>query len=229
MRILIIEDKPLSARELNRYLQKEGFNCKEARNGKTALELIHTQKFDLILLNINLPDYDGMELMKKILTLRINHAIIVISEKGTTEEKIEGLDTGADDFLPKPFSLIELKSRILAVMRRKNNLSGNILRIENIEIDLNSRRVTCNKNNIRLTRTEYNILIYLILNKNKVISRYQLIENIWGGILEQDYNSNFIDVHIKNLRKKMPSHLPENFLETIRGIGFRLNEIKKGP
>jgi DNA-binding response OmpR family regulator len=227
MRILIIEDETLWAREINRFLQKEGFKCKEAHNGRIALELIHAQKFDMILLDLKLPDYDGLELMKKILSLRSGHAVIILSAKSSTEDRIEGLNMGADDFLTKPIPLEELKSRILAVMRRKSNITGNILRIVNIEIDFNSRNVTCQGTLIRLTRKEYDLLIYLVINRNRVVSRLQLSENIWGDVLEQDYNSNFIDAHIKNLRKKLAKHLPVDFLETIRGVGFRLNELSE--
>lgn len=227
MRILIIEDETSLAREINRFLQREGFRCKEAHNGKIALELIHSQKFDLILLDLKLPDYDGLELMKKILSLRSDHAFIILSAKNSIEDRIEGLNTGADDFLTKPVSLPELKSRILAVMRRKNNITGNILRIASLEIDFDARKVVCNNTLIKLTRKEYDLLIYLILNKNKVVSRLQLAEGIWGDTLEQDYNSNFIDAHVKNLRKKMAQHLPADFLETIRGVGFRLNEVSE--
>jgi DNA-binding response OmpR family regulator len=227
MRILIIEDEILLAREINRFLHKEGFRCKEAHNGKIALELIHSQKFDLILLNLKLPDYDGLELMRKILSLRSDHAFIILSAKNSAEDRIEGLNMGADDFLTKPISLPELKSRILAVMRRKNNITGNTLRVANLEIDFNTRKVTCKNTLIRLTRKEYDLLIYLVLNKNKVVSRLQLSEGIWGDVLEQDYNSNFIDAHVKNLRKKMAQHLPADFLETIWGVGFRLNALSE--
>jgi DNA-binding response OmpR family regulator len=113
-------------------------------------------------------------------------------------------------------------------MRRKNNITGNILRIANLEIDFNTRKVLCKNTLIKLTRKEYDILIYLILNKDKVVSRLQLSESIWGDALEQDYNSNFIDAHVKNLRKKISQHLPADFLETVRGVGFRLNELS-GP
>ncbi len=227
MRILIIENEILLAREINRFLQKQGFKCKEAHTGKSALEYIHSQIFNLILLDSKLPDYEGLDLMEKMLALRNNLAVIILSAQSTTEDRIDGLNRGADDYLPKPFSLLELKTRILTVIRRKNNISGNILRAENIELDLFTRNVTCGEGLIRLTRKEYDILIFLMLNKNKVVSRFQLVESIWGDALGMDYNSNFIDVHIKNLRKKLSCHTTEDFLETIRGIGFRLNEINQ--
>ena len=133
---------------------------------------------------------------------------------------------GADDYLTKPFSLLELKSRIMAVMRRKHGIKGNIVTINNIEIDLDKREVTSDQQIIVLTRKEYDILSFLVLNKNKVVSRFQIGEHIWGDIIEENYNSNYIDVHIKNLRKKLSSQVKGEFLETIRGIGFRFNELE---
>lgn len=227
MRILIVEDDIGLAREINKYLKKEGFICKEVHNGRDALEMIHLQKFDLLLLDMQLPDVEGLELMKRALSLRNNLAIIIVSARSSLEDRIEGLNQGADDYLPKPFSFLELKSRILAVMRRKNNLTGNVISLENIEINLDTRQVSCNKDVIHLTRKEYDILVFLVLNRNKVISRFQLAENIWGDSLEEDYNSNFIDVHVKNLRRKLAHHLKGDFLETIRGIGFRINELQE--
>lgn len=226
MRILIVEERVLG-KEINRFLLKDGFRCKEVQSGKMALELIHSEKFDLILLDSKLPDYDGLELMKKILSFRSDPAVIILAKNSSPEQRAEGLDRGADDFLTMPISLPELKSRILAVMRRKNNISGNILRIANIELDFNTRSVTCNKTPIRLTRKEYDLLSYLVINKNKVVSRLQLSESIWGDVLEQDYNSNFIDAHIRNLRKKLAPYLSADSIETIRGVGFRLNEFSE--
>jgi DNA-binding response OmpR family regulator len=133
---------------------------------------------------------------------------------------------GADDYLTKPFSLLELKSRIMAVMRRKHGIKGNIVNINNIEIDLDKREVVSDHQIIVLTRKEYDILTFLVLNKNKVVSRFQIAEHIWGDIIEENYNSNYIDVHIKNLRKKLSAHVKGEFLETVRGIGFRFNELE---
>jgi len=227
MRILIIESEHYLARKINRFLQEEGFRCKEAPDGNSALELVKSQKFDLILLDFKLPDYDGQELIRTILSLSSNHAVIILSEKNTPEDRIEILNAGADDFMSKPFSLLELKSRILALIRRRNNIPWNILKIGEVEMDLNSRKVTHGKNLIRLTRNEYDILFYLAINKNKVVSRFQLSEKIWGESSGREYNSNLMDVHIKNLRRKLADHLPDDPLETIRGVGFRLNEFKR--
>ncbi len=226
MNVLIVEDEGSLAREIRKFLEGEGFSCSEARTGKSASEMIFVNEYDLLLLDLGLPDYDGLIILKEAITGKSNLAIIIISARTSLEDKIKGLNMGADDYLSKPFSLLELKSRIMAVMRRKHGIKGNIVKINNIEIDLDKREVTSNHQVIVLTRKEYDILSFLILNKNKVVSRFQIGEHIWGDIIEENYNSNYIDVHIKNLRKKLSSHAKGEFLETIRGIGFRFNELE---
>ena len=226
MNVLIVEDERSLAKEIRKYLEGEGFSCSESHSGKSASEMIFVNEYDLLLLDLGLPDYDGLNILKEAIAGKSNLAIIIISARSTLEDKIKGLNMGADDYLTKPFSLLELKSRIMAVMRRKHGIKGNIVTINNIEIDLDKREVTSDQQIIVLTRKEYDILSFLVLNKNKVVSRFQIGEHIWGDIIEENYNSNYIDVHIKNLRKKLSSQVKGEFLETIRGIGFRFNELE---
>jgi DNA-binding response OmpR family regulator len=227
MNVLIVEDEISLAQEIREFLRSEGFSCSEAHTGKVASELIYVNEYDLLLLDLGLPDYDGLNLLREAIAGKSNLAIIILSARTSLEDKIKGLNMGADDYLPKPFSLLELKSRIMAVMRRKHGLKVNIVHINNIEMDLDKREVSCNQQVISLTRKEYDILSFLILHKNKVVSRLQISEHIWGDIIEENYNSNYIDVHVKNLRKKLAPHINGEFLETIRGIGFRFNELQE--
>jgi DNA-binding response OmpR family regulator len=226
MNILIIEDEISLAKEIRKFLEGEGFSCEEAHTGKIASEMIYINDYDLLLLDLGLPDYDGIDLLKESVANKSNSAVIILSARSAIEDRIKGLNLGADDYLPKPFSLLELKSRIWAVMRRKHGIKGNILHINNLDIDLDKRQVSCEQQTVVLTRKEYDILNFLLLNKNKVVTRLQISEHIWGDIIEENYNSNYIDVHIKNLRKKLSVHVKGDFLETIRGIGFRFNEIE---
>jgi DNA-binding response OmpR family regulator len=227
MNILIVEDEVSLAKEIRRFLENEGFNCEEAYSGKIASELIFVNEYDLLLLDLGLPDYDGLNLLKEAVANKSNSAVIILSARGALEDRIKGLNLGADDYLPKPFSLLELKSRILAVMRRKHGLKGNIIHIHNLDIDLDKRQVSSGQQIIVLTRKEYDIFSFLLLNKNKVVTRLQISEHIWGDIIEENYNSNYIDVHIKNLRKKLSAFIDGDFLETIRGIGFRFNDLEQ--
>ena len=178
----------------------------------------------MILLDLGLPDYEGIDLLKEAIKNKSTASVIILSARTAIEDKIKGLDLGADDYLSKPFSLIELKSRILAVTRRKHGLKGNVIQIRGLKINFDQRKVYCETGEIMLTKKEYDILSFLVLNKNKVTTRLQICEHIWGDIFEENYNSNYIDVHIKNLRKKLAEYLEGDFLETVRGIGFRFNE-----
>ena len=224
MNILIVEDEVSLSGEIHRFLDKEGFKCDEAHTGRVASDKIFSNEYDLILLDLGLPDYEGIDLLKEAIKNKSTASVIILSARTAIEDKIKGLDLGADDYLSKPFSLIELKSRILAVTRRKHGLKGNIIQIRGLKINFDQRKVYGETGEIMLTKKEYDILSFLILNKNKVTTRLQICEHIWGDIFEENYNSNYIDVHIKNLRKKLAEYLEGDFLETVRGIGFRFNE-----
>lgn len=224
MNLLIVEDERSLSGEIRRFLEKEGFVCEEAPTGHIASDKIFSNEYDMILLDLGLPDYEGLELLKESIRNKGTASVIILSARTSIEDKIKGLDLGADDYLSKPFSMLELKSRILAVTRRKHGLKGNIIRINGLEIDLDKRKLYANEKEILLTKKEYDIFSFLILNKNKVTTRLQISEHIWGDIFEENYNSNYIDVHVKNIRKKLADHLDGDFLETVRGIGFRFNE-----
>jgi DNA-binding response OmpR family regulator len=223
MNVLIVEDEVSLSGEIHRFLGKEGFICDEAHTGRIASDKIFSNEYDLILLDLGLPDYEGIDLLKEAIKNKSTASVIILSARTAIEDKIKGLDLGADDYLAKPFSLIELKSRILAVTRRKHGLKGNVIQIGDLRINLEQRRVFGETAEINLTKKEYDILSFLVLNKNKVTTRLQICEHIWGDIFEENYNSNYIDVHIKNLRKKLAEYLEGDFLETVRGIGFRFN------
>lgn len=224
MNVLIVEDEVQLAHEVKNFLEKEGFSCEEALTGRIASDKLFSNNYDLLLLDLGLPDYDGIDLLKELIANQSDTAVIILSARSALEDRIKGLNFGADDYLPKPFSLLELKSRIMAVMRRKHGIRANIISVNNLEIDLDKRQVTSNGTTIMLTRKEYDILSFLILNKNRVITRLQISEHIWGDIIEENYNSNYIDVHIKNLRKKLSEFIKGDFLETVRGIGFQFIE-----
>ncbi len=225
MNVLIVEDEITLANEVRNYLLKEGFSCDEAHTGKIASDKLFSNNYDLLLLDLGLPDYEGIDLLKESIANNSNTAVIILSARGALEDRIKGLNLGADDYLPKPFSLLELKSRIMAVIRRKHGIRVNIININNLEIDLDKRIVSSGGVTITLTRKEYDILSFLILNKNRVVTRLQISEHIWGDIIEENYNSNYIDVHIKNLRKKLSEFIEGDFLETVRGIGFQFIEF----
>jgi DNA-binding response OmpR family regulator len=223
MKILIVEDEVQLSDEIKRFLEEEGFTCDQAYFGRIASEKLFVNEYDLALLDLGLPDYEGIDLLKEIIAAKKETSVIILSARSSLDDKVKGLDLGADDYLPKPFSLTELKSRILAVTRRKHGIKSNEIVICGLHINLDKRTVFFNDMQLQLTKKEYDILSFLILNKNRVVTRLQISEHIWGDIIEENYNSNYIDVHIKNLRKKISEDSDNEFIETIRGVGFRLN------
>jgi DNA-binding response OmpR family regulator len=223
MNVLIVEDEKSLAAEIASFLTKEGLLCEMSYSGNDASEKIAVNLYDFVLLDLGLPDYDGLDLITEAKNIGNNAAFIIITARGAVEDKVRGLDLGADDYLAKPFALMELMSRIQAVSRRKFNISNQNLLVGEFTVELQSRKVFCKGQEVIITKKEYDLLQYLIINRNKVLTRNQLYEHIWGNMLDDQYDSNFIDVHIKNLRKKLNEHSMTPWLETVRGIGYRVS------
>jgi DNA-binding response OmpR family regulator len=224
MNVLIIEDENEIALEIDEFLTKQGFAVEHARKKISAEEKLFVNNYDFILLDIGLPDGDGFEILKTLKNLKDREdAVIILTARGSIEDKIKGLEDGADDYLAKPFSLNELLARIHAITRRKFKLDKNDIEIYGFIIDIRNRMVTYGENRINLTKKEFEILNYLVLNKSRVISRINLTEHVWGDILEINSDSNFVDVHVKNLRKKLAVFAEISWFETVRSIGFRIN------
>lgn len=223
MNVLIVEDEKSLAHEIAEFLKSESFLCETASTGREASEKIAINLYDFILLDIGLPDYNGLDLLKEARLNNRDASFIIITARGAVEDKVKGLDLGADDYLAKPFALVELLSRINAVARRKFNIHASDIPLGLFEMQVSARKLICNGIDVDLTKKEYDLLQYLVLNHGRVLTRQQLYEHIWGNILDDQYDSNFIDVHIKNLRKKLNSHAPTPWLETVRGVGYRIS------
>lgn len=223
MNVLIVEDEKSLATEMESFLRDEGFLCEKAYTGREASEKIAINLYDFILLDLGLPDYEGLRLLEEAKKFNSEASFIIITARGAVEDKVKGLDLGADDYLAKPFALVELLSRINAVARRKFKITTNDITLGDFVLQIQSRKLLFNGNHVEITKKEYDLLQYLALNKNKVLTRQQLYEHIWGNLLEDQYDSNFIDVHIKNLRRKLTSYATVPWLETVRGVGYRIN------
>lgn len=223
MNVLIVEDEKSLAKEMSTFLKNEGYVCEVANTGKEASEKIFVNPYDFLLLDLGLPDYEGLDLLKEAKEANQEAAIIILTARGSTDDKVKGLDLGADDYLAKPFSLLELSSRMQAIIRRKHGLKKTVTDVHGFQVDLTNRAISFEGKMISLTKKEFDILQYLLINKNRVITRVQLTEHIWDNALEADYDSNYVDVHIKNLRKKLSQHKEVDWIETVRGIGYRLN------
>jgi len=223
MNILIVEDEKSLASEIAEFLRSENFLCETAYSGIEASEKIAVNLYDFVLLDLGLPDCNGLDLIRNARKTNSDASFIIITARGAVEDKVKGLDLGADDYLAKPFALIELLSRINAVARRKFNVGTADIILTDFTMKLQSRELMCKDETVVITKKEYDLLQYLVLNHGKVLTRNQLYEHIWGNILDDQYDSNFIDVHIKNLRKKLNAHAPTPWLETVRGVGYRVS------
>ena len=219
---MIVEDEVGLATELANFLRQEHYLCYWAHTGRDASEKMAVNLYDFILLDLGLPDYNGLDLLRETKALEHEPGVIILTARGSLEERIQGLGLGADDYLPKPFSLLELQARMEAVKRRKFKIQVSAIPFHGFELDHSARRLSYQGHDITLTKKEFDLLHYLLLHKNRILTRLQLTEHIWGNILEDDYDSNYIDVHIKNLRKKLSAFAQPDWLETVRGVGYRL-------
>ncbi|SFV64396.1 Two-component response regulator [hydrothermal vent metagenome] len=218
MNILIVEDEEAVANQLKELLEKEKYRCDVAYNYKDALELIDNKRYDLVLLDWNLPDGDGLSLLSLMREEEIITPVLMLSANTQIDDRVKVLDAGGDDYLCKPYSNIELFARIRAMLRRKIAQKSTIISSSRLSLDTNSREVSLNGNLLKLSLSEFDLLELLLQNKNIVLTRYQLNEHLC-----RDYNSlkqsNIVDVHIKNLRKKIDM---EDLITTVRGVGYTI-------
>ena len=223
MNVLIIEDEKGLADELEIFLNKYNYVCEVCFNGITASEKIAVNLYDFILIDLGLPDYDGLELLKEAKKNNPEAICIILTARAEVFDRIKGLDLGADDYLPKPFSLLELQSRMQAITRRKFGLKQNLVDLGGFVINLTDRTISYQDVEVStITKKEFDLVAYMLLHKNRTLTRSQLSEHIWGSIINDDYDSNYIDAHIKNIRKKLNVHAPPDWLETVRGLGYKI-------
>jgi DNA-binding response OmpR family regulator len=224
MNVLVVEDEKALASELEIFLSGNNYLCETCFDGRSASEKIAVNQYDFILIDLGLPDYDGLDLLKEAKTNNPDAACIILTARAEVFDRIKGLDMGADDYLPKPFSLLELQSRMQAITRRKFGLKHNLLALGNFSVDLTDRTISFNNSPVStITKKEFDLLAYMILHKNRTLTRPQFSEHIWGSVVNDDYDSNYIDAHIKNIRKKLNAYESPDWLETVRGLGYRIN------
>ena len=223
MNVLIIEDERALADELEIFLTNYNYICEVCFTGAAASEKIGVNLYDFILIDLGLPDCDGLELLKEAKKTNPEAVCIILTARAEVYDRVKGLDLGADDYLPKPFSLLELQSRMQAITRRKFGLKQNMVDLGGFLINLTDRTISYYNTEINtITKKEFDLVAYLILHKNRTLTRSQLSEHIWGSIINDDYDSNYIDAHIKNIRKKLNVYAPPDWLETVRGLGYKI-------
>lgn len=221
MKILIIEDETELAKSISEYLSGENYLCEFAATFKEAMDKIETYEYDCILLDIMLPDGNGLTILEELKKQNKQDGVIIISAKNALDDKINGLQLGADDYLTKPFHLSELMARIYSIIRRKQFNNSNVVKQNELQIDLLAKTVTINHQTIVLTKKEFDLLIYFVGNKNKVISKSTLAEHLSGDFADMLDNHDFVYAHVKNLKKKLYDAGCDHYLKTVYGTGYK--------
>lgn len=221
MKILIVEDEKELAKDMASYLNGENYRCEWAGDYNTAMEKIHAYQYDCILLDLMLPGGDGISLLTELKNLHRQEGVIIISAKNSIEDKVSGLQIGADDYLEKPFHHAELSARILSVIRRKQYDSSNVMTQNELEVNLLSKSVTVNGNKVVLTKKEFQLLLFFIGNRNRVLSKGALAEHLSGDFADMFDNHDFVYAHVKNLKKKLTESGYGDYLKTVYGAGYK--------
>lgn len=220
MRILVIEDDNKLSNIIKRGLTEIGYAVDTAYDGEEGEDMAEMAPYDLIILDIILPKKDGIEVCIELRKKKIKSRVIMLTSKDTVEDRVTGLDSGADDYLVKPFAFDELLARIRALLRRDVKDGSHLLQAGELCMDTLTREVTRGKKDIKLTAKEYSLLEYFMRNPNIVVTRRMLEDHVWDFSLESE--SNLVDVYIKRLRQKIDEEREDSFIETIRGVGYRL-------
>ncbi|HSU27572.1 MAG TPA: response regulator transcription factor [Chitinophagaceae bacterium] len=224
MKLLIIEDEKELVESMVTYLQHESYVCEVAFDFKEAQDKIETSEYECIALDISLPGGSGLKLLQELKNNNKSDGVIIISAKNSIDDRIHGLQLGADDYLVKPFHLSELAARINAIIRRKMHNGSNVISFNEISIDLLTKEVRVENSMVDLTRKEYELLLYFISNQRKVISKNALISHLWSHEIGTGENIDFIYTHIKNLRKKIQEKGGGDYIKSLYGMGYKLTD-----
>lgn len=222
MKILLIEDESQLSESIITYFKGEGNICEHASTFSTALEKIAIYHYDCILLDLGLPGGDGIDLLKQLKKLNKKEGILIISARHSLDDRLAGLDLGADDYLVKPFHLSELKARVSAIIRRKNFDGNNLITFNEIKVDVSAVKTFISNTPVTLTKKEFDLLVYLLSNKNKVITKNAIAEHLWGDEMDLSDDFDFIYTHIKNLKRKLSDAGCPDYLRSVYGIGYKL-------
>ncbi len=224
VKLLIVEDEPGLQDSIREYFTEAGNICEVAGDYPAALQKVSLYRYDCIILDINLPQGDGLNIIRVIKAGRYPDGILIISARNALDDRLTGLDMGADDYLIKPFHLSELRARVTAIIRRKSFDGNTCIRFNEITVDSQTQTVLICESPLKLTRKEYNLLLYFVVNKNKVISKNAIAEHLWGDAIDLTDNFDFIYSHIKNLRKKLLDAGSKDYIHASYGMGYKFAE-----
>jgi two-component system, OmpR family, copper resistance phosphate regulon response regulator CusR len=220
MRFVVVEDEKRIADFLSRGLESAGYAVDLAPDGATALELIHSTEYDLMILDLMLPDMDGLKVLEKIRNRKTSPPVLILSARGAVDDRVRGLELGADDYLVKPFAFVELLARVRVLLRR-GQPTPERLQVGDLALDCIRRRVTRGSEPIELAPKEFSILEYMMRNRGRPLSRTMIVEHVWD--MDYDGLTNIVDVYIRHLRSKIDDRWPVKLIHTVRGIGYMLD------
>lgn len=224
MKLLVVEDEEGLRESIRDYFTDAGNICEAAGDFPLALQKINLYRYDCIILDITLPNGDGLSLLQSLKHNRYPDGVLIVSAKNSLDDRLQGLDLGADDYLTKPFHLAELRARVTAIVRRKSFDGNPYIIFNELKIDAQARTVIVNETSLKLTKREYGLLLYFIANKGKVISKNALAEHLWGDSIDMADNFDFIYSHIKNLRKKLMDAGGKDYIQSAYGMGYKFSD-----
>jgi DNA-binding response OmpR family regulator len=226
MKILLVDDNLSLLDQIRQILTSQRYIVETVSNGEEALDKLCENPFDLIILDIMMPKMDGFTVLREMRQIKIDAPVLMLTAKGDSTDKVKGLDLGADDYLNKPFSMDELLARVRALLRRSTGQSQSVLEFRDLALDTVSRKVTTGGMPVELTPREFSILEFLLHNKDRVVTRFSLAEHVWGDDFDPFSMSNFMDVHMKNLRHKIGDTGTARIIRTVRGVGYIIGDTE---
>lgn len=226
MRFLVVEDEKRISDFLGRGLESAGYAVDVAGDGTRAIDLVHSTDYDLVILDMMLPDMDGLQVLERIRNRKTSPPVLILSARGGVDDRVKGLELGADDYLVKPFAFVELLARVRALLRR-GQPAPERLQVGDLVLDTIRRRVTRNNENIELAPKEFAILEYMMRNRGRPLSRTMIVEHVWD--MDYDGLTNIVDVYIRHLRSKIDDRWPQKLIHTVRGIGYMLDMAEQQP
>lgn len=221
MKLLVVEDNEDLLENIMTYLEREGYVCESAPDYDRAFDKIMSFTYDIVLIDIMIPEGNGLQLLQELKSVNKETGTIIISAKNSLNDKVKGLELGADDYLTKPFHLPELHARVKAINRRKNMGGDEVIRANELKINTDTMEVFIEDKLLELTPKEYDLLVYFAVNKNRVLSKQTIAEHLWGDYVDHLDNLDFVYQHIKNLRKKLVNAGTGDYIESIYGIGYK--------
>ena len=224
MKLLVIEDDLTLCKSITDYLRMEGHICDAATDFSQGVMKISDNRYDCIILDIGLPDGNGLDILKYLKENRSEDGVLILSARSSLDDKLSGLHLGADDYLTKPFHFAELSARIHSICRRKNFSGRNEVRFNEITIDTDSKTVTVEGNELVITRKEFDLLLFLVTNRDRIITKESIVEHLWGDYVTLTDSFDFVYTHVKNLRKKITAAGGKNYIKSLYGFGYKFSE-----